>query len=187
MLTVWQRILELLTPACTQSWIQLASLKQRDSMLSRMYVNFLACKAGIMTLPWQTLAHYSSISLLGVNMPASSGCSVHAASTGFLHALLPSCCSCCAKTLRQFMSLHCIVQIYSQSGEDGAISTVRAATDPSLTGQGFKYLGPWYTSIFGAPLVVHRNNESKPIHQNDDSLATQRLVNAGYCTCRPCA
>ena len=69
------------------------------------------------------------------------------------------------------------MQVYSQSGKDGAISTIRAATDPSLTGQGFKYLGPWYTSIFGGPLVVHRNNESKRIHQDDV------VGNAVDCTC----
>ena len=50
--------------------------------------------------------------------------------------------------------------MYNQSGEDGAISTVRAAADPSLTGKGFKYFGPWYKG----PLVTHTGNESKPTH-----------------------
>ena len=51
----------------------------------------------------------------------------------------------------------CCAQIYNQSGEDGAISTLRAATDPSLTGQGFKYFGPWYKG----PLIIHTGNDSK--------------------------
>ncbi len=49
------------------------------------------------------------------------------------------------------------LQIFHQSGEDGAISTLRASTDPSLTGQGFKYFGPWYKG----PLQMHVGNESK--------------------------
>ena len=62
----------------------------------------------------------------------------------------------------QRVLLHCIGQVYHQSGEDGAISTVRAATDPSLTGQGFKYFGPWYKG----GLVIHTGNESKSIKQH---------------------
>lgn len=64
--------------------------------------------------------------------------------------------------------LYCMVQVNSQSGEDGAISTIRAAADPSLTGQGFKYLGPWYTQFLGAPLVIHRNNDSKHMQQDEN-------------------
>ena len=58
------------------------------------------------------------------------------------------------------VALHCAVQLYHQSGEDGAISTIRAATDPSLTGQGFRYFGPWYKGGF----VIHTGNESKHIN-----------------------
>lgn len=49
------------------------------------------------------------------------------------------------------------MQVFHQSSEDGAISTLRASTDPSLTGQGFKYFGPWYKG----PLQMHVGNESK--------------------------
>lgn len=49
------------------------------------------------------------------------------------------------------------MKVFHQSGEDGAISTLRAATDPSLTGQGFKYFGPWYKG----PLIIHTGNDSK--------------------------
>lgn len=56
----------------------------------------------------------------------------------------------------------CTVQIYNQSAEDGAISLLRAATDPSLTGQGFKYFGAWYKG----PLLIHTGNESKPPIRN---------------------
>ena len=37
-----------------------------------------------------------------------------------------------------------LLQVYNQSAGDGAISTVKAATDPSLEGRGFKYFGPFY-------------------------------------------
>ena len=50
------------------------------------------------------------------------------------------------------------MQVFHQSSEDGAISTLRASTDPSLTGQGFNYFGPWYKG----PLQMHVGNESKP-------------------------
>ena len=50
------------------------------------------------------------------------------------------------------------MKVFHQSGEDGAISTLRAATDPSLTGQGFKYFGPWYKG----PLIIHTGNDSTP-------------------------
>lgn len=51
------------------------------------------------------------------------------------------------------------LQVYNQSAEDGAISLTRAATDPSLTGQGFKYFGAWYKG----PLLIHTGNESKSL------------------------
>lgn len=47
--------------------------------------------------------------------------------------------------------------MYNQSGEDGAISTLKAAADPDLQGAGFKYFGPFYKG----PLIVHTGNESK--------------------------
>lgn len=53
-------------------------------------------------------------------------------------------------------------KIYNQSGEDGAISTLRAATDPSLTGQGFKYFGPWYKG----PLIIHTGNDKERTPSN---------------------
>lgn len=73
----------------------------------------------------------------------------------------PLCSNLVVAQMHDCTLLHCTVQVNSQSGEDGAISTIRAAADPSLTGQGFKYLGPWYTQFLGAPLVIHRNNDSK--------------------------
>lgn len=53
----------------------------------------------------------------------------------------------------------CVLQVYNQSGEDGAISTVRAATDPDLTGKGFKYFGPFYQG----PAVIHTGNDSRSL------------------------
>lgn len=50
-----------------------------------------------------------------------------------------------------------LLQVYNQSAGDGAISTVKAATDPSLEGQGFKYFGPFYKG----PLIIHTGNESE--------------------------
>ncbi|KAL3155087.1 hypothetical protein ABBQ38_011150 [Trebouxia sp. C0009 RCD-2024] len=52
--------------------------------------------------------------------------------------------------------------IYNQSAEDGAISLLRAATDPSLTGQGFKYFGAWYKG----PLLIHTGNEKERTPSN---------------------
>ena len=54
----------------------------------------------------------------------------------------------------------CVLQVYHQSGEDGAISTLRAATDPEIEGQGFKYFGPFYKG----PLLLHTGNESMAGH-----------------------
>ena len=42
------------------------------------------------------------------------------------------------------------VQPTSQSQETGALPVIRAATDPSLTGQGFKYFGPFYKGPINA-------------------------------------
>ena len=63
---------------------------------------------------------------------------------------------CSSARLLGISPLGCL-QVYNQSAEDGAISTLRAATDPTLTGQGFKYFGPFYKG----PLLIHTGNESK--------------------------
>ena len=68
--------------------------------------------------------------------------------------------------------VNCVGQLYHQSGEDGAISTVRAATDPSLTGQGFKYFGPWYKG----GLVIHTGNESKSSKQHVCHVVYSQLM-----------
>jgi len=52
--------------------------------------------------------------------------------------------------------------VYNQSAGDGAISTVKAATDPSLEGQGFKYFGPFYKG----PLIIHTGNEKERTPSN---------------------
>lgn len=90
---------------------------------------------------------------------------------GQVHMLLPYTCAPTECVWYATVILLCTVQIYNQSGEDGAISTVRAATDPSLTGQGFKYFGPWYKG----PLVIHTGNESK--------RTAQEICHAVLCLC----
>ncbi|KAA6424661.1 MAG: hypothetical protein FRX49_05328 [Trebouxia sp. A1-2] len=65
-------------------------------------------------------------------------------------------------------------KVFHQSSEDGAISTLRASTDPSLTGQGFKYFGPWYKG----PLQMHVGNEKERTPSNaiaDDMQACKDL------------
>lgn len=51
------------------------------------------------------------------------------------------------------------MQPTSQSQDTGALPVIRAATDPSLTGGGFKYFGPFYKGPINANIgnegVVH--------------------------------
>ena len=49
------------------------------------------------------------------------------------------------------------MQVWNQSSEDGAISMLKAATDPALQGRGFAYFGPPYKG----PAVLHKNNDRK--------------------------
>lgn len=49
------------------------------------------------------------------------------------------------------------MQPTSQSQETGALPVIRAATDPTLTGQGFKYFGPFYKG----PINANIGNEGK--------------------------
>lgn len=50
-----------------------------------------------------------------------------------------------------------VVQPTSQSQETGALPVIRAATDPTLEGQGFKYLGPFYKG----PINANVGNEGQ--------------------------
>ena len=49
------------------------------------------------------------------------------------------------------------VQPTSQSPETGALPIIKAATDPTLTGQGFKYFGPFYKG----PINANIGNEGR--------------------------
>lgn len=51
------------------------------------------------------------------------------------------------------------MQPTSQSQETGALPVIRAATDPTLTGQGFKYFGPFYKG----PINANIGNEGKTL------------------------
>ena len=52
---------------------------------------------------------------------------------------------------------HLVMQPTSQSQETGALPVIRAATDPTLTGQGFKYFGPFYKG----PINANIGNEGQ--------------------------
>ena len=60
-------------------------------------------------------------------------------------------------SLQHACGITCCVRVQptSQSQETGALPVIRAATDPSLTGQGFKYFGPFYKG----PLNANIGNE----------------------------
>ncbi|KAL0042386.1 hypothetical protein WJX77_010878 [Trebouxia sp. C0004] len=62
----------------------------------------------------------------------------------------------------------------SQSQETGALPVIRAATDPTLTGQGFKYFGPFYKG----PINANIGNEEERTTTNpvaDDMNACKEL------------
>lgn len=49
------------------------------------------------------------------------------------------------------------LQPTSQSQETGALPVIRAATDPTIEGQGFKYFGPFYKG----PINANVGNEGQ--------------------------
>lgn len=79
------------------------------------------------------------------------------------------------------------MQPTSQSQETGALPVIRAATDPTLTGQGFKYFGPFYKG----PINANIGNEGKisllatylqlvvPVHSMTTCVHTQ---SSGACS-----
>lgn len=78
------------------------------------------------------------------------------------------------KSKPEAVAVNLFEKVFHQSSEDGAISTLRASTDPSLTGQGFKYFGPWYKG----PLQMHVGNEKERTPSNaiaDDMQACKEL------------
>jgi NAD(P)-dependent dehydrogenase (short-subunit alcohol dehydrogenase family) len=65
-------------------------------------------------------------------------------------------------------------RVWNQSAEDGAISMLRAATDPALQGRGFAYFGAPYKG----PAVIHKNNDQEQPTSNpiaEDPEACRKL------------
>jgi len=68
---------------------------------------------------------------------------------------------------------------YNQSAEDGSISILKAATDPDIQGQGFKYFGPPYAA--GIPLHIDNAGERSTSNAiADDAEACKQLYDETF-------
>ena len=83
-----------------------------------------------------------------------------------------------------------LLQPTSQSQETGALPVIRAATDPTLTGGGFKYFGPFYKGPINANIgnegtagIVHLVHQYMPCQDLKQSMTSRLAAFIGLNVC----